>query len=181
MHEANSSPRTLLLAALVFLAFSLSGCGGSDICLGCDPSSTPTPNPQNSVDVNGDIFSAIPSTLYNDLRVLVCTDRASTTPPLECGGRNTEPDDNGDFAISKVSPGALELFIYLRDDSSRLATLQDPGDKLSDVTRSETVDVQSITVNLNTGLADAAYIEIGPTTTPTPDREALQTNLLEPR
>ncbi|HAC81290.1 MAG: hypothetical protein P8K76_14660 [Candidatus Binatia bacterium] len=168
MNDAKKSSRGLLLSTLFFLAFSLSGCGDSDICLGCDPSSTPTPNPENSVDVIGDIFSAIPSTLYSELRVLVCTNRPSSTPPLDCGGRNTEPDDNGDFALTKVSPGALEVFIYLRFDTAQLATLQDPGDKLSNITRGETVDVQSITVNLTTGVADASYIEIGPTATPTP-------------
>ena len=164
--------RTLLLAAFLSIGLSLplflAGCGGSDICLGCDPSSTPTPNPENSVDVIGDIFSAIPATLYTDLRVLVCTDRPSTTPPLDCGGRNTEPLDDGDFSISKVTPGSLEVFFYLRTDAEELAALEDPDEKLTNITRGETVDLQSITVNLNTGSAQASYIQIGPTATPTP-------------
>ena len=163
--------RTVLLAAFLTIGLAISGCGGSDICLGCDPSSTPTPNPENSVDVIGDVFSVIPSTLYTDLRVLVCTDRPATTAPLDCGGRITEPDDEGDFSISKVSPGALEVFFYLRDDAEELATLEDPDEKLANVTRSETVDIQSITVNLDSGLAEASYIQIGPSATPTPTPE----------
>ena len=156
------------MAVFLFLSLAFSSCGGSDICLGCDPSSTPTPNPENSVDVIGDIFSVIPATLYTDLRVLVCTDRPDTTPPLDCGGRTTEPGNEGDFAISKVSPGALEVFFYLKDDATELATLEDAEAKLSDIKRAETVDLQSITVNLNSGLANASYIQIGPTATPTP-------------
>jgi hypothetical protein len=170
--STHASLRSTLFAATLFLTFGLSGCGESDICLGCDPSSTPTPNPENSVDVIGDVFSVIPSNLYSDLRVLVCTNRVSTTPPLDCGGRNAEPDDNGDFAVSKVSPGALEVFFYLRFDSAELATLEDTDDKLSNITRGETVDIQSITVNLTTGLAEASYIQIGPTATPTPTPDA---------
>ena len=67
-----------------------------------------------------------------------------------------------------MTPGSLEVFFYLRTDAEELAALEDPDEKLTNITRGETVDLQSITVNLNTGSAQASYIQIGPTATPTP-------------
>lgn len=157
-----------LLASALALSIGISGCGGSDICLGCDPDATPTPNPDNSVQVEGDLYAVIPDTLVEDMVVLVCTDRDESTPAVDCGGRSTRPDSIGDFSIEKVRPGALEVFFYPLGDASQLAQLDDPNDRLGDVRASESATIQSITVNLGTGIAEALNISVGPAPTPTP-------------
>jgi hypothetical protein len=147
---------------------TLAGCGGSNICLGCDPDATPTPNPENSVTVLGDLFTVIPDILLDELVVLVCSDRPAETAPLDCGGRSAQPDNDGAFSISKAREGSLELFIYRRTDTNQIAELEDPTDELGNVRAGETADIQSITANFNTGIATALHIDVGPTPTPTP-------------
>jgi hypothetical protein len=158
----------LLLAMALLGQVAFSGCGGSNICLGCDPDTTPTPNPENSVAVDGDIFTVIPDTLLDELVVLACSERPPETAPLDCGGRSTQPTNDGEFSISKVSEGALEIFVYRRTDTSLIAELEDPTGVLGDVRAGETADIQSMTVNFNTGIATALHIDVGSTPTPTP-------------
>lgn len=157
-----------LLAAAISLSVGFSGCGGSDICLGCDPDATPTPNPENSVLVEGDLYAVIPDTLVEDMVVLVCTDREESTPAVDCGGRSVRPDGVGDFAVEKVRPGRLEVFFYPLADATQIAQLDDPESVLANVRAGETAEIQSVTVDLGTGLAEALHISVGPTPTPTP-------------
>ena len=94
--------------------------------------------------------------------------RRPGTPAIDCGGRSTRPNSIGDFTVEKVRPGALEVFFYPLADSSQISQLDDPQARLTDTRAGETAEIQSVTINLGTGIAEALNISVGPTPTPTP-------------
>lgn len=168
VRRPSDSTGVTLLGLALLSQLTLAGCGGSNICLGCDPDATPTPNPANSVTVDGDFFTVIPDTLLNELVVLACSNRPVETAPLDCGGRSAQPDGDGEFSIAKVTEGALEIFVYRHMDTDQIAELEDPTNQLGDIRSGETAEIQSITANFNTGIATALHIDVGTTPTPTP-------------
>jgi hypothetical protein len=160
-------------AALGFAVW-LSACGGEDICLNCNAVPTPTPGPQNTVGLNGNIqrteswFGPL-----SDVMVLVCVDSSSdfaNCPTVY----QTEVTVEGQFRRTRIDPGSLRVAFWVDqnedgmiDPNDPFAELLDPESELVNVEEDETVTVSEAVVNFGARTA-VAGIGVDPTPTPAP-------------
>lgn len=164
------------LWGVVFLwaaAGALAGCGGKDICLGCEGNTTPSP--QTLVTVQGDIFQIQGSSaLPEQVRVVICVDFEGDF--LSCQNTfTTSVDSSGNFSRSRVSAGSLRVGFRLdpNDDGTfapdePFAELEDPNGFLTNVQGGRTVSILSVTIDFAAETATAAEITVRTTPTPTP-------------
>ncbi len=153
----------------------LVACGGDDICLNCDPDSTPTPGPTTSIKLEGDILRLSTLDPLGSVVVVTCVDPQAGVPLADCTDAFTTLADNeGHFSRTRISVGALGLFFWIdRNEDGRVdptdpyAVLQDPEGKLSDVTGGETVAIEAAQVDFTTQTAIATIV-LSRTPTPTP-------------
>lgn len=152
---------------------SLAGCGGKDICLGCDGSATPGPN--TLVGVRGDIFQIQGSSaLFEQVRVVFCVDFGGDF--LDCQNTFTSSvDSSGRFSRSRITAGALRIGFRLDpnddgvfDPTEPFAELQDPNGVLQNVPGGRTVEVLDVTIDFGSETATARQIRVTLTPTPTP-------------
>lgn len=163
----------LWLGLALVLGAAIASCGGSDICLGCDGNSTPSPN--TLVAVQGGIFQIQGSSaLPEQVRVVICVD--FTGAFLDCENTFTASvSSSGDFSRTRITEGALRIGFRLdpNDDGTfeptePWAELQDPDSRLDNVTGGETAQVLDVTINFtgNTATADEITIVTSPSPTP---------------
>ncbi len=159
----------------VAAAALLVACGGDDICLNCNPDSTPTPGPTTSVTLEGDILRLSTLDPLSSVVIVTCVDPAAGVPLADCSDAfTTQADNEGNFTRSRITAGALALFFWIDrnedgqvDPGDPYAVLQDPESRLADVTGGETVDIQAAQVDFATQTA-VATIVLSRTPTPTP-------------
>jgi hypothetical protein len=158
------------------LAAVIASCGGSDICLGCDGNSTPSPN--TLVAVQGGIFQIQGSSaLPEQVRVVICVD--FTGAFLDCQNTfTTGVSSSGDFSRTRITEGALRVGFRLdpNDDGTfeptePWAELQDPDGFLDNVAGGETAEILDITINFTDETATAEEIKVL-RTSPTPGATA---------
>jgi hypothetical protein len=148
------------------LAAVIASCGGSDICLGCDGNSTPSPN--TLVAVQGNIFQIQGSpALPEQVRVVICVDATGDFLSCENDAFTTGVSSTGEFSRTRITEGALRIGFRLDpNDDGRFdpdepwAELQDPDGFLDDVAGGETAQVLDVTIDFAANTATAEEIEI---------------------
>ena len=163
-----------MVSAALLLGAALAGCGGADICLGCNGNSTPSP--QNLVTATGNINQVIGSAaLLEDVRVVFCVDFDG--PFLDCTNTfSTTVDANGNFTRSRLPKGSLRVGFRLDPNDNGMfeptepwAELEDPSGFLSNLSGGQTANILDVTIDFDTHTATATQITVTTTPTPTPN------------
>jgi hypothetical protein len=164
------------VAASAAFAWTISACGGDDICLAdsCDPDTSPTPAYTVSVSGNVSRFT----TLVSDpttVTVIVCVGLPEGSDASACPKSFlAQVASNFTFSRSGVEPGSETIFFWIDENSNGeidpgdpLARLADPSSKLVEVGSGEQVSVTNAVVDFPVQVATAT-ITVGRSPTPTP-------------
>ena len=160
--------RVLFPFAVATLAASISACGGKDICLGCDPNAQPTAGPDNTVQVDGNIFQLSTPDPRDTITVIICVDLPADTRLEDCPDIfTTESDSQGSFSRTRISTGDLTLGFWvdrnedgLIADPDVFARLDDPGADLAELDGGDEATITDIDIDFAAGTASAALIDV---------------------
>ena len=165
---------TVWMAAVAWAAAAaLAGCGGKDICLGCDGRATPGPNtlvnvPRGILQIQGS------SALFEQVRVVFCVDFGGDF--LDCQNTfTTSVDSSGSFSRSRITAGSLRVGFRLDpnddglfDPTEPFAELEDPDGRLQNVPGGRTVELLDVTIDFGSETATARQIRVSLSPAPTP-------------
>ncbi|HZR83165.1 MAG TPA: hypothetical protein VFD92_18880 [Candidatus Binatia bacterium] len=165
----------LVVPAMLLPAF-FAGCGGSDICLGCNPNGSPTPISGITV-VGTVVFSDLGN--VSGITVTICSNEEPRNDPSECTNpRHATTDLSGDFERDGVPAGSQQIFFDTVPPGQEgvAAKLQDPQGELGSVDDGFTATLANVEINFARNVATADIsVTVTPTSTPTPPATATPT------
>ena len=162
----------------------LAACGGKDLCLNC-PGGTPTPPGQNTVTVEGNVFSSTPPA-PGTVMELVCVGLSRSFTVDQCGQASAggtlyiiNNDTSGNFSRTGVMAGAERIAFWWDQnndgmiDPSEIVELVDTSGQLGSVAGGDTVSIANAAVTfpnatLPNGSASATITVTSGTPTPQP-------------
>ncbi|MFP6600614.1 MAG: hypothetical protein VB852_09295 [Deltaproteobacteria bacterium] len=166
--------RASAITVSVVAASLVAACGGSTLTYGGK-----TDDGVETVSVVGNIEQSTPLAASRDTVVFVYTDLVSLAGLLAAPQTYSDYTDgelyvveygDSDFTVSGLAGGALTI-IFLRDGAGTnadgqidsgdpVATLADPDGTLADVRAGQTVDIDDVEIDYNSGTATADEIEL---------------------
>jgi len=166
--------RASAIAVSVVAASLVAACGGSTLTYGGK-----TDDGVETVSVVGNIEQSTPLAASRDTVVFVYTDLVSLAGLLAAPQTYSDYTDgelyvveygDSDFTVSGLAGGTLTI-IFLRDGAGTnadgqidsgdpVATLADPDGTLADVRAGQTVDIDDVDIDYNSGTATADEIEL---------------------